>query len=277
MATNQVVQGFSTTNRWLLYTSMMLAPAQGISGIGNNCPSNLGFLAYNWYTQIIWYKAVRAKELHALSLAPVHINMTLALSYLGGVTSGNIYMSIFLGLGTAGVILLNTVTSCISYATNQTQGYGQWRFFFFGWRTLTSNWHKFFLLWQIGDGIWAGTCCLLAIIFPVMLNVLDKEKKIELPWWARYPTIPIGALAMLLLGFPLILWMELIVKENKIESETDWVNVWVFAAQVATMVLPSCESCWKGTRKVKAAAGVKMVDMKKGADTNAQGAAAGTV
>lgn len=49
--TVQIVPGFSPTNRILLYASFALSPAQFVSGLGNNCPTNLGFLAYNLYTQ----------------------------------------------------------------------------------------------------------------------------------------------------------------------------------------------------------------------------------
>ncbi|KAH7138627.1 hypothetical protein B0J11DRAFT_20923 [Dendryphion nanum] len=264
MAINAVVQGFSKTNRWLLYTSMMLAPAQGASGIGSNCPSNIGFLAYNWYTQIIWYRAVRSKELHALSLVPVHINMTFALSYLGGVTSGNIWVGILLGLGTIGVIILNSVSAWISYATNQVEGYGQWQFFFFGWRTLTVGWHKFFLVWQIGDVCFALACSIAAIAIPIAISKSDTCQKAS--WWLRYPIIPLGAVIMLFIGAPLIVWMELIVSRNNIESETDWVAVYVFAAQVATMMLPSCSSCLTGVRKVKEPTPAAISSKDKGAN-----------
>src|SRR4051812_32092244 len=99
MSTIQVIPGFSLTNRWLLYTSMMLAPAQFVSGLGSNCPSNIGFLAYNWYTQIQWYQASRSKDMHALSLLPVHFNGIFIFTYLGGISSGNYYMGAILGLG----------------------------------------------------------------------------------------------------------------------------------------------------------------------------------
>jgi hypothetical protein len=82
MSANQVVQGFSLTNRWLLYASMMLAPAQFSSGVGLSIPTSPGFLAYNCYTQIQWYHAVKARELHALSLLPVHFIIVYAISYL---------------------------------------------------------------------------------------------------------------------------------------------------------------------------------------------------
>src|SRR5437667_4829935 len=107
----QVVQGFSLTNRWLLYTSIMLSPAQFVTGVGNNCPSNLGFLAYNWYTQIQWYYSVKGKTLGALSLLPVHFNIIYAITYLGGVTSGNAFMALLLSLGTGGVLVLNSVSA----------------------------------------------------------------------------------------------------------------------------------------------------------------------
>ncbi|AEO56375.1 hypothetical protein MYCTH_2301215 [Thermothelomyces thermophilus ATCC 42464] len=72
----QVVPGFSLTNRWLLYTSYFLAPAQFVSGLNSNCPSDIGFLAYNWYTQIQWYKLMSGKdEIHAISLLLPHFNL----------------------------------------------------------------------------------------------------------------------------------------------------------------------------------------------------------
>lgn len=147
MSASQVVQGFSLTNRWLLYASMMLAPAQYAGGLGNNIPTNFGFLAYNWYTQVQWYQAVKAKELHALSLLPIHFNVMYAFSYFGGISSGNIFMSILLGLGTVGVLLLNTIAAWVSWATNQPEGFGEYQFFFFGWRTLSHGWHIFFFFY----------------------------------------------------------------------------------------------------------------------------------
>src|SRR5271156_1988492 len=118
------VAGFSLTNRWLLYTSIMLAPAQFISGVRSNFPANLGFLAYNWYTQISWYQAIQGKQLHALCLLPVHFNTMYSIIYLGGITSGNIFMGLFLGFGTAGVIVLNNVSAWTSWAVDQPDGFG---------------------------------------------------------------------------------------------------------------------------------------------------------
>ncbi|KAH0563226.1 hypothetical protein GP486_002212 [Trichoglossum hirsutum] len=246
MSAVQIIPGFSLTNRWLLYASFMLAPAQFFSGIGNSCPSNIGFLAYNWYTQITWYRAIRAKQLHALSLLPVHFNMVFAITYLGGVTSGNIVMALLLGFGTAGVIVLNTVAAWISWATNQQEGFGVYQFFFFGWRTLSPGWHKFILVWQISDSILAFICLSAAIALSIGMADDDLDGKI--PWYSRYPAIPIGAAAMLLIGWPLILWVELIVARNHIESATDMIAVWIFVAQVGTMLIPSCSTfmgCFK--------------------------------
>src|ERR1700748_847816 len=114
MSSVKIVAGFSLTNRWLLYTSFMLSPAQLISGWQSNCPSNLGFLAYNWYTQVQWYRAIKSKQLHALSLLPVHYNTICSFTYLGGISSGNVPMALFLGLGSAGVIVLNNVAGWTS-------------------------------------------------------------------------------------------------------------------------------------------------------------------
>src|ERR1700733_3114185 len=119
----QVVPGFSKTNRWLLYTSLMLSPAQFMSVIGSISPSSIGFLAYNWYNQYMWYTAVKAKELHALSLLPVHFNCIYAITYIGGVSSGKIAIALPLGLGTACLLILNTITAWTSWATNLPEGY----------------------------------------------------------------------------------------------------------------------------------------------------------
>ncbi|KAK2592344.1 hypothetical protein QQS21_009964 [Conoideocrella luteorostrata] len=251
----QVVEGFSLTNRWLLYTSFMLAPAQFISGIGSNCPSNIGFLAYNWYTQIQWYKAVKNEELHALSLLPVHFNLIYVITYLGGITSGNLLTAIILGLGTAGVIILNTVSAWISWATNQPEGYDVYQFFFFGWRTLTPAWHKFILVWQIGDSMFAFASIITAIVTAVRFVYIDEDddssrlvpwgpkSKNEIALW-KYPAILVGAAVIMFGGWPVVLWTELIVQRNQIESDTDMTAVYLFIAQVVALIMPSCSSVW---------------------------------
>jgi len=252
MSVVQIIPGFSLTNRWLLYTSLMLAPAQFVSGLGSNCPSNIGFLAYNWYTQIQWYWAIQGKQIHALSLLPVHFNAIYTISYLGGVTSGNIFMGLILGLGTAGVLTLNTVSAWTSWVTNQPEGFGVYQFFFFGWRTLDDGWHKFILLWQIGDSIAALVCVVVAIGLAIAAAEGDDDEIIDMvPFatrkrdiaWARYPAIPLGAVAMLVFEWPVILWTELIVARNQIESATDMVAVWLFVAQVVAMMIPPCSTC----------------------------------
>lgn len=237
MSAVQVVKGFSLTNRWLLYTSFMLAPAQFVSGIGNNCPSNIGFLAYNWYTQISWYRAAQANEFHALALLTSHFNLIYTFSYIGGITSGNIIMGTILGLGTAGVMILNTVTSWISWSTLPS-GFGDYEFFFFGWRTLNPDWYKLFLCWQIFDSIAALGCIVAVIATAVTVSSSDDEE--GPPWYARYTAIPVGAASMLLAGWPLILWTELIMARNHMESATDWIAVWLFIAQAGTLLMPSC-------------------------------------
>lgn len=235
----EVVDGFSVTNRWLLYTSLMLTPAQLMSGIGSNSPTNLGFLAFNYYTQIVWYRAAKARTFHALSLLPVHFNLIYSITYLGGISSGNVVMGGFLGFGTAGVILLNTITAWESYKTNLPEGYGTYKFFFFGWRTLNRNWRKFFLVWQIFDSIVAAGAVLTAITksFQIALDDEGKDEKIS---WFKYPAIPLGAIVMLTGTWPLIMWTELIIQRNHIESETDMLSVYMFIAQVGTLLLPSC-------------------------------------
>lgn len=246
MSVNHVVEGFSLTNRWLLYASMMLSPAQFAGGVGSNIPTNVGFLAYNWYTQIQWYQAVKAKELHALSLLPVHFNLIYAISYLGGISSGNIFLSGLLAIGTIGVLILNTVSAWTSWATNQPEGFGEYQFFFFGWRTLTKGWHIFTLLWQIGDSIVILNAA-LAAIYLVQFGGLSSDDVRSIPWYLKkYPAIPMGAILVLIFGWPLILWTELIVQRNHIESDTDMIAVWLFIAQIGAFLIPS----WSSVRRL---------------------------
>ncbi|EGO56187.1 hypothetical protein NEUTE1DRAFT_83238 [Neurospora tetrasperma FGSC 2508] len=244
--TIQIVPGFSPTNRILLYASLALSPAQFVSGLGNNCPSNLGFLAYNLYTQVQWYQAMTGSsdDIHALSLILPHFNFLYMLSYLGGVSSGNVAMGALLGLGTAAVIVLNTVSAWTAWAVYQPQGYGVYQFFFFGWRTLDEGWHKWlFMLWQVSDSGLALAGMVAAIVIVVWLAVKEHvgdgfAKRVK--WWYTYAAVPAGGLVMLFVGWPLILWTELIISRNELESETDMVAVWLFVAQAVTMLLPSC-------------------------------------
>jgi hypothetical protein len=246
----KVIPGFSLTNRWLLYTSLMLTPAQFISGLGSNYPSNVGFLAYNWYTQCAWYVAIKEKKLHALSLLPVHFNLIYVFTYLGGIASGNIFFGVILGFGTAGLMVLNTTAAWTSWATNLPEGYGVYKFFFFGWRTLSPGWHKFFLLWQIFDSTLALTSTYWAITRSIILSASEDEDE-DVPWWrTQYPAIILGSAIVLFLFWPVILWTELIVSRNHIESETDMIAVWLFIAQVVTMLLPSFSSSKKALATV---------------------------
>lgn len=243
------VQGFSLLNRWLLYASVMLAPAHFVSGVEGTGLTNIGFHAFNWYNQIVWYNAVVNKELGALSLLPVHFNIVFCLSYLGGLATGNIFSGVALGLGTGGVMLLNTVSAWKCWATNQTMGYGEYEFFFFGWRTLSDGWHKFFLVWQIGDSILALNTVIMALSIPTRALYSRMKNKKEKPNTLKdsllsipnlkYPLIPVGAALMLFITWPLILWVELIVQRNHVESETDWISVWLFIVQAAMLLPPS--------------------------------------
>ena len=159
----------------------MLAPAQAIAGIGSNSLSNIGFLAYNWYTQYFWYIAVKQGQLGALSLLPVHFNFIYALLYLGGVTCGSIWMGIILSLGTAGLLILNNLSAWTSWVMDLPAGYGTYQFFFFGWRTLTPGWRTFFLLWQIGDTLAALNTITHTQIFAVLEFVRRKRSPLSGP------------------------------------------------------------------------------------------------
>lgn len=249
----QIVPGFSLTNRLILYASLILSPAQFVSGRGNHCPSNIGFLVYNWYTQIAWYKAVTSgNDIHALSVILPHFNMIYIVTYLGGISSGNRVVGVPLGLGTAGVMILNTVSAWQAWAVHQPQGYGVYQFFFFGWRTIDEDWHKyFFLMWQIFDSITAFFSVIGAILFAILISREEKEKKVK--WYSRYIAIPVGSIYVLLGAWPLIMWTELIIQRNQLVSETDMTAVWLFVAQVVTMLLPKCLadlSCFWGRQEL---------------------------
>lgn len=255
-----IVDGFSTLNRWLLYASVMLAPAQFISGWRGSGVTNLGFHAFNWYNQVIWYNAAVNRQLGALALLPVHFNIVFCLSYLGGLATGNLVSGILLGLGTGGVMVFNTVIAWKAWAICQRDGFGEYEFFFFGWRTLSDGWHKFFLVWQIGDSIFALNTVFLALAIPIALKAYrDDEGKEERPDSIlaglrnianlKYPAIPVGAALMLIATWPLILWVELIVKRNHIESPTDWNSVYLFIVQAALLIPPNFGGYFSGQIK----------------------------
>ncbi|KAL4769838.1 hypothetical protein BDW60DRAFT_209719 [Aspergillus nidulans var. acristatus] len=164
MSANQVVQAFSLTNRWLLYTSMMLAPAQFSSGVGLSIPTSPGFLAYNCYTQI---------------QCPLYHRLCDQLP--SGISSGNVFLSVVLAIGTFGVLILNTVCAWISWATNQPEGFGEYQFFFFGWRTLSHGWHIFTLLWRIGDSILVFNMTFVAG-YLIRVDGVDAEHARRIPW-----------------------------------------------------------------------------------------------
>jgi len=213
----------------------MLTPAQLMSGIASNSPSNIGFLAYNWYNQYVWYTAAKENNLHALSLLPIHFNTIYAYTYLGGITSGNIPMAVILGLGTAGLIILNSVASWMSWATALPEGYGIYQFFFFGWRTLTPGWRTFFLLWQIANTIIVVPT---SVILAILLSIYAAKGDITPPWYQTYFAIIWGPPLVLCFTWELILWVELVVSRNDIESETDMIAVWLFVAQVVLLLMP---------------------------------------
>lgn len=108
----------------------MLTSAQYIGGLGNNIPANFDFFVYNWYIQIQWYHAVNVKAIRSFFLINP-FNFMYVFSYAGGISSGNIFMSILLGLGTVGVLLLNTIAVWMSWATKQPEGFGEYQFLLF--------------------------------------------------------------------------------------------------------------------------------------------------
>ena len=154
-----------------------------------------------------------------------------------------------LGLGTAGVMIVNTLASWASWATNQPEGFGKYQFYFFGWRTLSPNWHKLFLCWQIFDSLTAVSDRLLLRSLGYLYSVAAAVSPDDDIWRVKYfltlVYIPFGVAIMLLGSWPLILWTELIVARNNIESDTDMVAVYLFIAQAGAMLVPDfgCLKC----------------------------------
>jgi hypothetical protein len=249
MSSVQVVQGFSPLNRALLYISMMLAPAQFAAGLGSNCPSNIGFLAYNWYTQLQWYQAARKSQLHALSILVSEFNFCFTVTYLGGVSSGNYLSALLVGFGTVGVMVLNNVVAWTSWSTAQVQGYGVYEFWFFGWRTLGPHWHRYLCVVQIIDTLALIGSAWAAIVIAFRTAQLTKDAAPA--WWYRYQVIFGGGIGVLLSIWPIMMWMELTVRRNHIVSETDTTAVWLFVVQLVTMLAPPCFGCYERRHKTK--------------------------
>ena len=140
---------------------------------------------------------------------------------------------------------MNTLTAWESWRRAQPQGFGQYQFYLFGWRTLSRFWHKFLFVWQIADAIITVIFILLALVLTIWgLKSPYSKKKFDVSKQFRkrhhkLAAIPIGAAIMLLFFWPLIVWAELIVARNHIDSATDWVAVGLFIAQVASMFVPS--------------------------------------
>ncbi|TEB28327.1 hypothetical protein FA13DRAFT_1755853 [Coprinellus micaceus] len=220
-----ILPGFSLANRWIFYTSTMLAPAQALAGFGSNWPSNIGLLAYNIYQQ-----------LHALSLVPVYLNMMLPITYAGGVPAGNRLMVSLLCVATIGLIITSTLTAWVSWRSNLPEGDGEYQFPFFGSRTLNKGWRMLFLVW--------GICNTLSSL-GMIISVKPEEDEGLFGWvkkkifLLRATAICWGAVGILILVWPFIYWMESIVKWNRIVSDTDMISVYLFVAQVVVMIVPT--------------------------------------
>ncbi|KAJ3525247.1 hypothetical protein NMY22_g10658 [Coprinellus aureogranulatus] len=233
---------------------MMLTPAQMVSAVGSNSPLNLGFLAYTWYQQYLWYMAAKHRNHHALSLFVYHLDFVCCFTAIGGVPSGNLPMGILFGFGTAGLFIMNTFTAWISWKTNLPEGDGVYQFFFFGWRTLSPRWRHFFLSWVIADSILAAIFSIAAIGLGILIPLkFDKDavKDYERRWgdgsaWWDQKWFYSWVTWVHLITVSLMAFVELTVKRNKIVSDTDMVSVYLFIAQVVLLVVGIV---WKWVRK----------------------------
>ncbi|TEB21387.1 hypothetical protein FA13DRAFT_1799917 [Coprinellus micaceus] len=145
-----VIQGFGTTNRWLLYASLMFSPAQALSGMNSNSPTGVGFLAYHVYQQHTWYIAARDKQLHALSMLPIYFNMTYSLTYLFGVPSGNV------------VSISDTIESAIAVIAALALG------FVLPWTPIPEDTWEDFVVWRDTALLW-GSVAALVMVWPFIL------------------------------------------------------------------------------------------------------------
>jgi hypothetical protein len=243
-----ILPGFSLANRWIFYTSTMLAPAQALAGFGSNWPSNIGFLAYNIYQQYLWYNGIKTNRLHALSLIPVYLNMMLPITYAGGVPAGNRLMVALLCVATIGLTVPSTLTAWVSWRTNLPEGDGEYQFPFFGSRTLNKGWRMLFLVWGICNTL-SSLGMIISVVwlsFWLMVWFKKPEEDEGLFGWVkkkifllRATAICWGAVGILILVWPFIYWMESIVKWNRIVSDTDMISVYLFVAQVVVMIVPT--------------------------------------
>jgi hypothetical protein len=58
---------------------------------------------------------------------------------------------------------MNNITAWTSWKTNMPKGYGVYRFYFFGWRTLSKGWRSFFVGWKISDTIESAIAVVAAL------------------------------------------------------------------------------------------------------------------
>lgn len=235
--------GFSLTNRLLLYANIITAPAAFMGGLGSNLPINAGFLGYTIYQQYLFYIATKHKQLHALCMLPQYLNTMYAITYATGISSGNYVLSFTLCIGTIAALIINNITTWTAYVTNIPEGYGVYHFFFFGWRTITPNWRKLFLLWGVFDSFvtldYIALSAYIAALTPALSKDVEEDNTYR--WW-RDTSLLWGSVVGLVAFWPFVVWTELIVQRNNIVSATDWISVYLFIVQIALLAIPSIYS-----------------------------------
>lgn len=218
-------------------------PAAALGGLGTHIPINAGFLGYTCYQQYLFYVAAKHKQLHALCMLPQYLNTIYPFVYLAGISAGNGLLSFLLCIGTLAALIINNITTWTIYWRDLPEGYGIYRFFFFGWRTLSPKWRTLFHLWAISDTIFTllfiGLSIYVAAVVPAASESAKDDDDIR--WW-NDTSLVWGSVLCTVVFWPLVLWVELIVKENHIVSETDMIAVYLFVAQIALLVIPSIYS-----------------------------------
>ncbi|KAF5330606.1 hypothetical protein D9619_005194 [Psilocybe cf. subviscida] len=248
-AVNVVMPGFSLTNRLLLYANIITVPAAALGGLGTHLPINAGFLGYTIYQQYIFYVATKHKQLHALCMLPQYLNTLYAFTYAAGISAGNHWLSVITCLGTIAALIINNITTWTAYLTDLPEGYGVYRFYFFGWRTLSPNWRTLFLLWAVFDSFATFDYIALSVYVAGVTPVASKEVKNDdtFKWWSD-TSLVWGSVVGLVMFWPVVLWTELIVKENHIVSETDMISFYLFIVQIALLAIPSVYSLLRRLR-----------------------------
>ncbi|KAF5330529.1 hypothetical protein D9619_005187 [Psilocybe cf. subviscida] len=173
-------------------------------------------------------------------MLPPYLNTMYAITYFAGISAANYWLSYTMCIGTIAALIINDISTWMAYLTNLTEGNGVYRFFFFGWRTLSPSWRKLFLVWAVFDSL--ATLIYICISLWLAAWTPEASKDVEddedFGCW-QDTSLVWGSILGLVVSWPFVLWTELIIQRNHIVSATDWISVYLFIAQIALLAIPS--------------------------------------